>query len=64
VFHKLYCLRAVAGTMKLKGRGYRWDAGKWYMPLDLLSCRAGCVESSMKGGVMMRWKVAWWTDSE
>jgi len=38
LFHKLCCLRAVVGTMKLKGRGYRRDAGKWYIPLDMLSC--------------------------
>jgi hypothetical protein len=28
VFHKLYCLRAAAGTMELEGSGHRWDAGK------------------------------------
>jgi len=62
--YKLCCLRAVAGKMKLKGRGCRWDAGKWCMPLDFLSCKVGCVKSNLKDGDMTKWEVVCWTGSE
>jgi len=65
VFHKLYCLRA-RWDDEFKGKG-AWgggDAGKRYMPLDLLSCTAEFVKSSLKDSDMTRWDVVCWTDSE
>jgi len=41
--------------MNLKGRGHGGgDAGKRYMPLDLLSCTAEFVKSSLKDSDMTR----------